>query len=400
MALFLWEMKKIWRPVLLLVILFIGVVYYPIRPGFYLDMTDQDVIGSAELQLSIGWLKQYGSTIDRLERAELEDQLIGLKEDFARQITNVSGASAAGITGYDSYLAWEDAFYEKEDPPEEERALHQSLLDNTNVYTIGMLISFMDNYDRLAAGGSAIDTGASIDPPSPAAKASIRRITQAEENKDAYGFLPSSMVNDIDAFFHYFAIWCSFSTILLLAPALVNDRLHHTRPMQWASRRGRKVISTQIGSALVSGLLLMVLNCAAYLGPFLSTGTLQFWRCPMVSVWPGSFPWFDWTYGQYLLALLGLTALLTLATAGFITILSWYSANYVSVLLKAIPLIFVLEWGAIPWIMDGAGRFSGKPVRLIGQPGAEFIGGILTAALALFLCSLVYRLHRKKNLFI
>ena len=83
MALFLWEMKKIWRPVLLLVILFIGVVYYPIRPGFYLDMTDQDVIGSAELQLSIGWLKQYGSTIDRLERAELEDQLIGLKEDFA-----------------------------------------------------------------------------------------------------------------------------------------------------------------------------------------------------------------------------------------------------------------------------------------------------------------------------
>ena len=53
------------------------------------------------------------------------------------------------ITGYDSYLAWEDAFYEKEDPPEEERALHQSLLDNTNVYTIGMLISFMDNYDRL-----------------------------------------------------------------------------------------------------------------------------------------------------------------------------------------------------------------------------------------------------------
>ena len=186
MALFLWEMKKIWRPVLLLAILFIGVVYYPIRPGFYLDMTDHDVIGSAELQLSIGWLKQYGSTIDRLERAELEDQLIELKEDFARQITNVSGASEAGITGYDSYLAWEDAFYEKEDPPKEERALHQSLLDNTNVYTIGMLISFMDNYDRLAAGGSAIDTGASIDPPSPAAKASIRRITQAEENKGVF----------------------------------------------------------------------------------------------------------------------------------------------------------------------------------------------------------------------
>ncbi len=398
MSLLIWEVKKIWRPILLLAIILIGVVYYPIRPGFYLNMIGHDVISKAEIQLASEWLKQYGPTIDRSERAELDGQLTELKADFAQQLINVPGASEAGIIDYDSYLTWENAFYEKDTPTEEERTLYQSLLNLTDSYTIGELITFMNNYDRLANGGSVVDIGAAITPPSPAADASIQRILRVENNKDAYGFLPSSIVSDTDAFFHYFAIWCSFSTILLLAPTLVNDRLHHTRPMQWVSRRGRKVINMQMGSALISGLLLTMLNCIAYLLPFLSTEVLQFWNCPMVSVWPGSFPWFDWSYGQYLLALLSLTTLLTLATAGFITILSWYSGNYVSVLLKAIPLIFVLEWVVVPWIMDGAGRFASMPVRLTGWPGTEFMGGILTTVLSLFLCIFICQRQKKKDL--
>ena len=70
-----------------------------------------------------------------------------------------------------------------------------------------------------------------------------------------------------------------------------------------------------MGAALLSGLLLTLLNCAVYLGPFLSTGAMKFWNCPMVSVWRESYPWFDWTYGQYLLALLGLTVVPSSAAA-------------------------------------------------------------------------------------
>lgn len=91
-----------------------------------------------------------------------------------------------------------------------------------------------------------------------------------------------------------------------LSPTLVRDALHRTQAMQWASRRGRRVLNVQMGAALLSGLLLTLLNCAVYLGPFLATGALTFWDCPLVTVWPGTYPWFDWTYGQYLLALLGL----------------------------------------------------------------------------------------------
>lgn len=80
--------------------------------------------------------------------------------------------------------------------------------------------------------------------------------------------------------------------------------------MQWTSRRGRGVLNAQMGAALLSGVLLTLLNCAVYLGPFLATGALRFWECSLISVWNAEFPWFDWTYGQYLLILLGHTFLL------------------------------------------------------------------------------------------
>ena len=206
------------------------------------------------------------------------------------------------------------------------------------------------------------------------------------------------MTSDTNDFFHYFAIWCSFSAALLLAPTLVRDRLYRTRAMLWAAHRGRGVLGTQMGAALLSGLLLTLVNFAVYLGPFLSTDALTFWSCPMTSVWQLAFPWFDWTYGQYVLSLCGLTVVLALASSGLAALLSQYSGTYVAMLLKLLPLIFVLEWGLVPWIMDGAGTFRGNPARLLGLPGTEWLIAAACAVLALGLCALACRKQKRREL--
>ena len=136
----------------------------------------------------------------------------------------------------------------------------------------------------------------------------------------------------------------------------------------------------------MSGLLLTLLNFAVYLGPFLATGALKFRDCSMVSVWWDSYPWFDWTYSQYLLALLGLTLVLAWAACGFTVVLSQFSSSYVAMLLKAIPLIAVLCWGLVPWTIAGAGLFSNRIGRLTGLPGTEFVCGVLSILTALALC--------------
>ena len=396
MALLKWELKKIWRPGLLLAIALIGLVFYDARPGFYLeyfwDASDRE---GAQTQLSAGWLETYGTTIEPEERAQLDGQLEELEAEFAEQVAQIPGAAEAGITDYESYLTWDAAH--QTGLTEEEHQLGFAVYSKTNLAMVEELIGFMENYDTLAAGETPEVWGGEVGDYSPAHQPSIQRVENVRA-EGVFGFLPVAAIDSADNFFHYFAIWCVFSAVLLLSPTLVRDALRRTRAMQWTSRRGRGVLNAQMGAALLSGALLTLLNCAIYLGPFLATGALRFWNCSLVSVWNAEFSWFDWTYGQYLLLLLGLTFLLTLAASGFTVVLSQFSASYVAMLLKAIPLIFVLCWGVVPWIMAGAGLFSGRPVRLTGLPGTEFICAVLTVLLALALCMLTVRRQRRAEL--
>ena len=393
MALLGWELRKIWRPALLAAIALIGLVFWDIRTGFYIEH-----LGSSwedEIGLTNRWLEEYGTTIEPAERSELDGQLAEAKETFSAQVTQIDGAAEAGVRDWPSWLAWEEQYHDDTRADRErDRDLYWAVQYDTNLGEIEALETFLERYDRLAAGDvSAL--GDVTDWPPQAAERQARRLEEAAARPEAFGFLPGSNTDD---FFHYFAIWCSFSAALLLAPALVRDRLRRTRAMQWAARRGRGTLGAQMGAALLSGVLLTLVNFAVYLGPFLSTGALTFWNCPMTSVWAQTVPWFDWTYGQYVLALCGLTVALALATSGFTVVLSWFSGAYVAMLLKLLPLVFVLEWGLVPWVMDGAGTFWGDPARLLGLPGGEWVITALCAALALLLCGLVCRRQRRRDL--
>ena len=72
-----------------------------------------------------------------------------------------------------------------------------------------------------------------------------------------------------------------------------------------------------------------------YVIPFLAQGPLQFAACGLDGIWEWGTPWFDWTYGTYLLVLAGLILALSLGAAGLTAFLSQYSGNYIAMLLKA-----------------------------------------------------------------
>ena len=110
MGLLKWEMKKIWQPGLLLAIALIGVVFYQVRTGFYLEYFNTgDSWGAAQVQLAYGWLETYGNAIEPEERPGLDAQLAEMKAEFARQVAQIPGAAEAGITDYASYAAWAEA---------------------------------------------------------------------------------------------------------------------------------------------------------------------------------------------------------------------------------------------------------------------------------------------------
>ena len=194
-------------------------------------------------------------------------------------------------------------------------------------------------------------------------------------------------------------MWCVLSVVILLSPTLVRDRLRKIQPMQWSAGAGRKILNTQIGAALLSALVLTAVNLTAYAVPFLMKGPLRFADCGLDGLWAWGTPWFDWTYGTYLLVLAAMILLLSLGAAGLTVFLSQYSGNYVAMLLKALPLFIVV--GAIlgSWLLDNPFHFRRWWESGPWAPrGAEWMILLPLLFLGLGLCAWACRRQTKREL--
>ena len=102
-------------------------------------------------------------------------------------------------------------------------------------------------------------------------------------------------------------------------------------------------------------MLLSVVNVTAYAIPFLAQGPLALRDCPLGnSVWDTGTPWFNWTYGQYLAILTGMVLALGIGIGAVTLFLSRFSDNYVSMLLKAFPLLVAMGGFFDTWVIHYA----------------------------------------------
>ena len=169
--------------------------------------------------------------------------------------------------------------------------------------------------------------------------------------------------------------------------------------MQWTSRRGRAILTTQMTAALCSAFLLTAVNLVIYAIPFLAQEPLQFRACGLDGIWEWGTPWFDWTYGTYLVVLVGLILALSLAAAGLTVFLSQYSGSYIAMLLKALPLFAAVGAVLGSWLLDQPFTFRRFWEDGPWMPkGTEFAVIAVLLLLGMGLCALACCRQRKREL--
>ncbi len=339
MSLFWQELKKIWRPGILAGIILLGLIYYYMFPRFYIEHFSNGPSAKEQFDLSVEWVARYGPTLEPEERAEVDSQLAEEIAKFNRQLEKFPEAVAVGITDYTSFRA--------ADQSDENTQLMWDIRDGTNYYTIENIQQMIELCDlqRDYLGQSEF-----FQYYTPKEQAQMLAVDSWPKS-----LLPRSVMDSTNSYLKYLAQWTAISVILLLSPALVRDRLRRTRPLQWSSRRGRRVLHTQLAAGLVSALLLSVVNVTIYAIPFLAQGPLALRDCPLGnSVWDTGIPWFNWTYGQYLGILTGMVLALGIGIGAVTLFLSRFSDSYVSMLLKAFPLFVAMGGFFATWVMNYA----------------------------------------------
>ena len=293
--------------------------------------------------MSVEWVAQYGPTLEPEERAELDSRLAEEIAIFDRQLEEIPEAAAVGVTDYNSF----QTFSGRRDHDEMEMQAERKIRNRTNCDTISIIQQMLERYDDPRDYLRQHDYFESYTPQEKAQMLAV--------NSWPRSLLSGSVMDSTDYYLKYLAQWTAISVILLLSPTLVRDRLRRTRPLQWASRRGRRILHTQLAAGLVSALLLSAMNMTVYAIPFLAQGPLALKDCPLGnSVWAVGTPWFNWTYGQYLAVLVGMVLALGLGIGAVTLFLSRFSDNYVSMLLKAFPLFVVMGGFFATWVVGGA----------------------------------------------
>lgn len=401
MELWKWELRKIWRPGILAAILLLGAVYYWMFPQFYIEYFCNGPSGEAQFDLASDWVARYGPTLEPEEWAQLDGQLAEEIGSFDQQISSIPEASAAGLTDYESFLSFREEYLNGVLNADGQADMDTEYLLNrvyggTSWYTIAVLEQAMEAYDTQAERRAQIVSNRREDGQP---EAMVRREAELASSEMAHSLLPSSVKHSTQEYGKDLAVWCVLSIVLLLSPTLVRDRLRNTRPLQWASRRGRAILSTQMGTALLSALMLTIVNLTISAVPFLAQGPLRFAACGLDGIWEWGTPWFDWSYGTYLLVLVGLLLALSLGAAGLTVFLSQYSGSYIAMLLKAVPLFVAVGAVLGTWLLDMPFTFRNLGNSAVWLPrGIEAVTAGVLLALGLSLCILSCRQQKRREL--
>ena len=393
MRLLLQEIKKIWNPVIVIIIMAFGLIYYVLFSGFYIQYYVNGSDDQAVFDLTAEWSQKYGNTLEYNEYEEIAQQLEDEKLQFADQLKDIPLAVENSIKTYEEFRAFENDYYDRisngKVEPDTERT-KWTIINNSNFFRIQGIEQTIQYY-KLKSEGDLSDffNGDHTD-------AEAERLIELNQSAVKFGYIPPGILDSTTGLTISFMIWVIISVIILLSPTIVRDRLNRMQNLQFSSFIGRSILLAQIKASLVSAAILTVLNCLIYGVLLISKGALVLKDFYLYSY--SYVPWFDWTYGTYLLVLVGMALIIGVMTGGFTVFLSRYSRNYIGMLIKSVLLLGVLifTFSMLPIVTRPFFMFNPLSIR-IRVKGIEFLllGALVLCSFLLTGIALVRQRHKE-----
>jgi hypothetical protein len=451
MKIMLFELKKIFRPLTVAVLILFTLVYaYTFLSPDYKKLTEYHETTDF-MTVSKDIIELAGTSV---EPGEVVPVFTALNERYTKEfnaaITNEPKFAEAGVEDYEDYYALEGKiefsrmvsdimedgtpYIEREleltgeypqiyghgtfdpdadytlTPAERYIAEHNglgSMVDATDI-KIGILHGL--NYDAGESGNllelmNRTQDDALIaylqDDRSKAVKDRLREIFSPEEQRNVMPyFLPDTTLSTI-------RLLCILIIVLicfLLAPLIMRDNMNGTRYLQYSSRTGRKILSRQLAAMLTSTFILTTAGIGSVAAVFLPAGWGVFLDSKLNGMMGFTAYWFSGTFGQYLILMALLVYLLAFACTLIIFLLSRYAKNYIGLLLTALPCMafFGLLSFVLPWVpLEGPLRlgYNTSPLHgIIVIPHIEVYCAVLLLATGTAITAVAVKKNRTADI--
>lgn len=364
------EMKKIWKPGTVALILGISILLFVtfmlrcIRPFQYNDGSEST---GMTLELCRDFMEQYGNTIEAEEFAAIEGEYRQLLDGTNEMISQTELFMQNGITDYEEYFQYMQKAilgYEGYDYNTYAK-MRELIIQETGKSSMYFEIyeDFMEQYQSATAGRTSI--------------------------------LPFEILSYTNDYFVVMILWCLICTFFLSAPVMVADRANHMTANQYAGKRGKKIHKIQYRCMNVSVLILVSMITLVSMLLWNTTGALEYRDSGINSFLNSETSVIPLTYGGLILCFIVSAYFLTFGITKIVFYLSSRSSNAINLLIKAIP---VLVGGCfIGLFVSGLLCESNRIYQILPIPGCELILVAAVFVTGVFINGRNYRMVRRRD---
>lgn len=364
------EMKKIWKPGIIVLVVFISLLlFFSFMSRWIKPFQSNDGIDRLEVTLELcnDFIDKYGNSIEVNEFAEIESE-------YRRLLSGVSTIAAEydlfmqnGINDYEDYFQY-----------------MQNAINGYDGYDYNTY-SEMRNLIIQASGKPSIyfEIYETI----------IQQYKAADINRTS--ILPFEILAYSNNYFVYLIICCLICAFLMVAPVMVNDRAENVIANQYSSKSGRKLYKTQYMCMVISVIMIVSIIVLAALLIWRTTGALQYVNSEISSFLNTETSVVPLTYGRLILYFIIITYLLTLGTTNIVFFLSANSTNAINMLIKTIPVL--IAGCLVGLFMQGAFCESNSIYNILHIPYCELIIVFIVFIVGVFLNFENYRLLQRND---
>ena len=332
------EMKKIWNLKMIVVTGLVCALYFIMFMVYYIDYYYVGNHPQAELVSYAEQLtRRFGTSVTPEELAEFiaeERALLSAEAEHYIQTMPIFGE--AGIDSFNDYIIFHKEHGEREETQAETDSFWMMMSEECNYagFRLDTLNLYEEWYDYSPYTHSNPDSFYHY--LNDKEKARFDKHVADGEHRSILSYWTYSNTND---YVMCFSVLLMLSVLILVSPLLVSDRNGCVHHLQYSSKLGRKIIYKQFTATLFSAFALTTLLILIFGTVYSINKTYLFWNNNLNSDFNiGIYMVFSMTYGEWVTVMIVLMYALSLGVSAFAFILSRFSRNLITLVMKLIPV--------------------------------------------------------------
>lgn len=358
MRIILQEMKKIFRPVMLLLLVIINGLMYYMFIDFDIKVFPNGRPATDVYNISVEMVEKYGHELDE---GELEDFKAVLQQEIKKADNYIQADQEFAELGITTYKQFIEARNE---------AFGHVANENSGIEKLSTRVIFDEGVDlfwEIPEREEIIERmefvheryGYSMIEGKPAEKQE-QRIQEVISSGSVNAIFPSYPVEDnFQSISKSIAMTILVSVLFMISPIFIRDYKNNMLGLQYTSKIGRDLYKKKLAAGMISTFLITTVLFVVYYGLYTTNDIGMFLESDINSFMGGLF-WYDLSFLQLILLTILFTYVLTLSISLLAMFVSSICKNYISVIGILLPVFVVMLQFVIKKAMPTEGFWIGR----------------------------------------